>query len=672
MTELEAENSRLKAQLAQLQRQQEEERRRHVAEVETERSQGKESTEAVQMRTAELESMKQKVVRLTKQLDEEVSRRDRAQAETRVLEQRMQDVVASAPGQVPAIPVPKSKGRAKDEEEEQGIHVLSKLMRVMDEWMHHRDLQQVLLRKACINDQAFVTLAQALHDCPSLRHVDLSDNLLTMDSCCDLCQLITTSPAMSFLSLAENHFSLRSIGYFMTAVMERQSTKKLAPLDLLDLTGNESLVAAETMHTPEALMKQVKSTLSSGWGEFPSKAPQIIAQVSRALWSFLHDTGHPQVRDTSPDEIAFHVLDKVTLRKMENALMKIMVMAAEKDDARPVTANLALLISLDSRAAPTSPPEAQMTLRPSSKDLSSPKQPALARTQPAEQVRELPQVPSAKTAPIRSAEPRDPFSDVKAMFEPPKEKLKTFNLKQIVTRNGTVLLNMLERLLETTEIDARDVETEQTLLEYACTTGNLGLAKLCYRRGAALAARTSKGDTPFNIVTKAQRYDMMEFLHTYGVKVNSADKDGKTALHCAAHNNDVDSMCRLIEWGADVNIRDRVRRTPIHHAAAAGNMKATMLLLEVGADMNATDSKLFTAAAHANFNDHFPLFDRLISLGGRRHGQLDTLNKSASQTRLGELKVSTGMLKSSSLGRIGKISVAGMPPPILQLALEKQ
>ena len=34
-----------------------------------------------------------------------------------------------------------------------------------------------------------------------------------------------------------------------------------------------------------------------------------------------------------------------------------------------------------------------------------------------------------------------------------------------MTRNGTVLMNMLERLLESTEIDARDVETEQTLLE---------------------------------------------------------------------------------------------------------------------------------------------------------------------------------------------------------------
>ena len=81
-------------------------------------------------------------------------------------------------------------------------------------------------------------LVQALNDCPSLQTVDLSQNLLTMDSCSDLCQLITTAPSLSFISLAENLFSLRSVGYFMTAVMERQNTKKLMPLDLLDLQGH--------------------------------------------------------------------------------------------------------------------------------------------------------------------------------------------------------------------------------------------------------------------------------------------------------------------------------------------------------------------------------------------------------------------------------------------------
>merc|ERR1711959_6535 len=126
-----------------------------------------------------------------------------------------------------------------------------------------------------------------------------------------------------------------------------------------------------------------------------------------------------------------------------------------------------------------------------------------------------------------------------------------------ITKNGTILMNMLERLLETTSINARDVETGQTLLEYACHTGNIGLAKLCYRRGASLSQRTLSGGTPFNIATKNRRYDLMEFLHLYGVKVNSADAEGRTALHIATANNDVDGICRLIEWGADINLKDK-------------------------------------------------------------------------------------------------------------------
>merc|ERR1712151_84404 len=251
-------------------------------------------------------------------------------------------------------------------------------------------------------------------------------------------------------------------------------------------------------------------------------------------------------------------------------------------------------------------------------------------------------------------------------FEPPKEKLKTFNLKQIVTKNGTVLMNMLERLLETTEIDARDVESDQTLLEYACHTGNMGLAKLCYRRKANLSAKTRKGDTAFNIVTKNKRYDMMEFLHTYGVKVNSTDSTGLSALHVAASGNDVDAICRLLEWGADVNIRDSKRRTPIHLAAAGGNMKATMLLLEVGADMNAKDDREYTAVAHAEANNYFVLMDRLVQLGGRGHGLHQKSKTDGSKTgkAAGEFVVSAGMLKSSSLGRIGKVAVMGMSQPL--------
>ena len=44
--------------------------------------------------------------------------------------------------------------------------------------------------------------------------------------------------------------------------------------------------------------------------------------------------------------------------------------------------------------------------------------------------------------------------------------------------------------------------------------------------------------------------------HVSALEVNSADAKGRTALHVAAANDDVDGVCRLVEWGADVNIKD--------------------------------------------------------------------------------------------------------------------
>lgn len=672
-SELHEENQRLRQQLLELQRQREQERQQLEARIGNERQQVSTFAETAQQRSQELESLKTNMIRLTKQLDEEVQRRDQVTSEQQNLERRMQELAGG--GQ--AIAQVRARGRPEEDDHarDRAAHTSMKLMRVVHQWMTHRDLQQALLRGASINDQAFSTLVQALNDCTSLQTLDLSQNLLTMDSCSDLCQLITTAPNLSFLSLADNLLSLRSVGYFMTAVMERQNTKKLMPLDLLDLQGNEGLVAAAAASAPEGLLRMVRQSI--GNVKLPPTGIELVAQVMRALWRFLHDTGHPQVRDSSADEISFQIMDKITLRKMEQALTKIMLLGAEhgqESTQRPVNANLALTGQLDSEpmlvgfeASPShggqagSPPRGY---------------PAAARGQThgaagSAMAQDLAEVTHGGRGSVARQQPhretRDPFADLKAAFEPPKEKLKTFNLKQIVTRNGTVLMNMLERLLETTEIDAHDVETEQTLLEYACNTGNMGLAKLCYRRGAKLSARTRRdGDTAFNIATKKRAYDMMEFLHLYGVKVNSCDKNGVTALHCAAKNNDLDGICRLVEWGADVNIKDNERRTPIHVAAAAGNTPATMLLLEVGADMNAKDSKLYTAAAHANMNSHFDLFDRLNGLGGRRHGQVETGAAAAGTQpkKIGELIVSAGILKSSSLGRIGKISVSGLPGPI--------
>merc|ERR1719473_1221245 len=133
--------------------------------------------------------------------------------------------------------------------------------------MKQKDLQQVLLRGSAVNDMGFSTMVQILTECPSLHTLDLSQNLLTMDSCSDICQLITTAPNLTYISLEGNKFSLRAIGYFMTAVMERHNSKKLTPLDILDLQGNEGLVTAisdgEMEGVPEELLKRCSPDLVS-------------------------------------------------------------------------------------------------------------------------------------------------------------------------------------------------------------------------------------------------------------------------------------------------------------------------------------------------------------------------------------------------------------------------
>merc|ERR1719217_1992778 len=208
-------------------------------------------------------------------------------------------------------PSRKSKKNAASEAAEEtlsdAMKSSTKIMRLVDQWMRTKDLQQVLLRGSALNDMSFSTVCGILAESPSLHTLDLSQNLLTMDSCSDICQLITTAPNLTYISLEGNKFSLRAIGYFMTAVMERHNSKKLTPMDILDLQGNEGLIQAisdgEAEGVPDELLKRCSPDLVS-------PGPVLVVQVARALWKFLHDTGHPQVKGTSIEDVSFHHMDK--------------------------------------------------------------------------------------------------------------------------------------------------------------------------------------------------------------------------------------------------------------------------------------------------------------------------------------------------------------------------
>jgi uncharacterized protein len=82
--------------------------------------------------------------------------------------------------------------------------------------------------------------------------------------------------------------------------------------------------------------------------------------------------------------------------------------------------------------------------------------------------------------------------------------------------------------------------------------------------------------------------------------VNAPQADGMTALHWAAHNDDLEAAKLLVEAKANVSVTNHYGVTPLSLACQNGNGAIVELLLERGADANTTlrggETVLMTAA----------------------------------------------------------------------------
>jgi ankyrin repeat protein len=87
--------------------------------------------------------------------------------------------------------------------------------------------------------------------------------------------------------------------------------------------------------------------------------------------------------------------------------------------------------------------------------------------------------------------------------------------------------------------------------------------------------------------------------------LNARDKDGSTALHCAAWKDHRAVVTFLLGAGADVNAvneNDHWGTTPLHAAAHANNTAVVQMLLDAGAEINATDMNGKTPLFHTTFH----------------------------------------------------------------------
>ncbi len=87
--------------------------------------------------------------------------------------------------------------------------------------------------------------------------------------------------------------------------------------------------------------------------------------------------------------------------------------------------------------------------------------------------------------------------------------------------------------------------------------------------------------------------------------LGARDKDGSTALHCAAWKAHPEIVAFLLKAGADVNshnTNDHWGTTPLHAAAHANQTSIVQLLIDAGADVNAEDMNGKTPLYHTTFH----------------------------------------------------------------------
>lgn len=126
-------------------------------------------------------------------------------------------------------------------------------------------------------------------------------------------------------------------------------------------------------------------------------------------------------------------------------------------------------------------------------------------------------------------------------------------------------------------------ENGYTPLHYAVMNGQKEIVSAIANKFCDIDATDNEGNTPlFYSVGKGK--DIMNILLQSGADINGVNSDGKTALHKAVEDNDLESVSFLTDNGANLNIKDQDGHTPAYYAEQGSPIYN--LLIESGAKVN--------------------------------------------------------------------------------------
>lgn len=155
-------------------------------------------------------------------------------------------------------------------------------------------------------------------------------------------------------------------------------------------------------------------------------------------------------------------------------------------------------------------------------------------------------------------------------------------------------------------------------LHIAASLGNIAMAEMLLRNGAAADVRDASGRTPLIVAAEAAHDEMMSLLIERGADVNATVGEGESLLFSAVSSRDVETAKRLLAVGADPAGAES-GRTALHVAARIGDMELVGLLLERGTDPNAVEPSGATPLEVALRQNHHEVAEMLRRGGARDH-----------------------------------------------------
>jgi ankyrin repeat protein len=127
-------------------------------------------------------------------------------------------------------------------------------------------------------------------------------------------------------------------------------------------------------------------------------------------------------------------------------------------------------------------------------------------------------------------------------------------------------------------------------LHLAAEQGNVEAARLLLEHGADVNGLEQNCWTPLQYAISQSSKEMIELLFTNGAVIPKTH--GWTIFQIwALGAGDTNVAAVLLSHGADVNARDGEGKTPLHFASQQGQLQAVEWLLKNGADVNAKDNK---------------------------------------------------------------------------------